>query len=67
MNPLRWSFRAAFAFAAFLCAVFLGFAWYAQFKLEDRFGFNTTTVKTWVLDRLKGFLLAVLLACIEHA
>jgi STE24 endopeptidase len=39
----------------------LPFAWYAQFKLEDRFGFNTTTVKTWVLDRLKGFLLAVLL------
>jgi STE24 endopeptidase len=39
----------------------LPFAWYAQFKLEDRFGFNTTTVKTWVLDRLKGLLLAVLL------
>jgi STE24 endopeptidase len=39
----------------------LPFAWYAQFKLEDRFGFNTTTVKTWVLDRLKGLLLAILL------
>ena len=34
MNPLRWSFRAAFAFAAFLCAVFLGFAWYAQFRMN---------------------------------
>ena len=34
MNPLRWSFRAAFAFAAFLCAAFLGFAWYAQFRLN---------------------------------
>jgi STE24 endopeptidase len=39
----------------------LPFAWYTQFKLEERFGFNTTTVKTWVLDRLKGFLLAALL------
>jgi STE24 endopeptidase len=39
----------------------LPFAWYAQFKLEERFGFNTTTVKTWVLDRVKGLLLAVLL------
>lgn len=39
----------------------LPFAWYAQFKLEERFGFNTTTMKTWVLDRMKGFLLAVLL------
>ena len=39
----------------------LPFAWYAQFKLEERFGFNTTTTKTWVLDRMKGFLLAGLL------
>jgi STE24 endopeptidase len=39
----------------------LPFAWYAQFKLEERFWFNTTGMKTWVLDRVKGFLLAVLL------
>jgi STE24 endopeptidase len=44
-----------------LSTLTLPFAWYAQFKLEQRFGFNTTTVKTWVLDRLKGFLLALLL------
>src|SRR4029450_7151221 len=73
---LPWAFgkftaafgTSVFAMAGFLFAtgiafsiVSLPFAWYAQFKLEDRFGFNTTTVKTWVLDRLKGFLLAVLL------
>src|SRR5438046_156997 len=39
----------------------LPFAWYAQFKLEERFGFNTTSIKTWILDRMKGFLLAVVL------
>src|SRR6266436_2161305 len=39
----------------------LPFAWYAQFKLEERFGFNTTSIKTWILDRVKAFLLAVLL------
>jgi len=39
----------------------LPFAWYAQFRIEQRFGFNTTTTKTWVLDRVKGFLLASLL------
>src|SRR6266516_1686741 len=39
----------------------LPFAWYAQFKLEERFGFNTTTMKTWILDRLKGLLLTVVL------
>ena len=50
-----------FATGVALSIVSLPFAWYAQFKLEDRFGFNTTTGKTWVLDRLKGFLLAALL------
>src|SRR5215211_634406 len=73
---LPWAFArftAAFgtsvwAMAGFLFAtgvafsiVSLPFAWYAQFKVEDRFGFNTTTLKTWVLDRLKGLLLATLL------
>ena len=54
---------AGFLFAAgfALSIINLPFAWYAQFKLEHRFGFNTTTMKTWVLDRLKGLLLAVLL------
>lgn len=50
-----------FATALALSSISLPFAWYAQFKLEHRFGFNTTTIKTWVLDRLKGLLLAVLL------
>jgi STE24 endopeptidase len=50
-----------FATGIILSIVSLPFAWYAQFKLEERFGFNTTTVKTWVLDRVKGLLLAVLL------
>lgn len=48
-----------FATGVVLSIISLPFAWYAQFKLEDRFGFNMTTLKTWVLDRLKGFLLAV--------
>src|SRR5260370_31270663 len=50
-----------FATGVAFSIVSLPFAWYAQFKLEDRFGFNTTTVKTWLLDRLTGFLLAVFL------
>ena len=54
---------AGFLFATgfVLSIISLPFAWYAQFKLEERFGFNTSTAKTWVLDRLKGLLLAVLL------
>ena len=54
---------AGFLFVTGIALTILGlpFAWYAQFKLEERFGFNTTTTKTWILDRIKGFLLALLL------
>ena len=33
--------------------------WYHQFRLEERFGFNTTTQKLWWMDRLKGLLLGL--------
>src|SRR6202035_2261869 len=54
---------AGFLFVVGIALSILGlpFAWYAQFKLEGRFGFNTSTMRTWVLDRVKGFLLALLL------
>src|SRR6266480_1183182 len=73
---LPWAFgrftasfgRSIWAMAGFLFFIgialsmlALPFAWYAQFKLEERFGFNAATIKTWVLDRVKGFLLALLL------
>src|SRR5437870_6735120 len=35
--------------------------WYHQFRLEERFGFNTTTQKLWWMDRLKGLLLGIVL------
>jgi STE24 endopeptidase len=35
--------------------------WFEQFRLEERFGFNTTTQRTWWLDRVKGLLLSLLL------
>ena len=73
---LPWAFhlfshglgQSAWAMAAFLFAA--GFAmslpgwpfdWYAQFRLEQKFGFNTTTPKIWWSDRLKGLLLALVL------
>ena len=42
-------------------ALNLPFSLYATFVLEQRYGFNTTTVATFVLDRLKAMLLAALL------
>ena len=39
----------------------LPFDGWAQFRLEHRFGFNTTTPATWWMDRLKGLLLSIVL------
>jgi STE24 endopeptidase len=45
----------------FLSATDLPFEWHAQFHLEERFGFNTTTPALWCLDRVKGLLLGLAL------
>jgi len=34
---------------------------YDTFVIEERFGFNRTTVRTYILDKLKGWLLAVVI------
>ncbi len=57
-----WSGAAwLFAVGVLLSVPGLPFDWWGQFRLEQRFGFNTTTPKLWWLDRLKGLLLAILL------
>jgi len=57
---------SAWAMAAFLVTVGtalslpdLPLAWYNQFRLEERFGFNTTTQRLWWTDRVKGFVLSI--------
>lgn len=64
----RWLGSSAWGLAAFLFGTGVTLAlpglpldWYAQFRLEQAFGFNTTTQKTWWLDRLKGLLLGLAL------
>jgi STE24 endopeptidase len=42
-------------------ALSLPFSLYATFVIEERFGFNKTTLQTYVMDLLKGLLLALLL------
>lgn len=37
------------------------FSIYSTFVIEERFGFNKTTVKTFILDRIKGYLLAAVI------
>jgi len=57
-----WSMAAClFAIGVAMSLPGLPFDWYGQFRLEQKFGFNTSTQKTWWLDRVKGLLLAVVL------
>lgn len=65
----------------FLIGVILGlpglpFDWWSTFRLEERFGFNKSTVKLWIVDKVKGFvigfiigfpLLALLIFLVEAA
>lgn len=37
------------------------FQWYSVFVIEEKFGFNKTTVKTFITDKLKGYLLTVII------
>jgi STE24 endopeptidase len=60
-GPIRTGlvFIGALAFAKSVLA--LPFAWHATFVLEERFGFNQTTRRTFWLDVAKGGLLALAL------
>ena len=52
------------ALVLFLIAVILGlpgmpFEWWSTFRIEERFGFNKSTQKLWIVDKVKGFVLGV--------
>lgn len=36
------------------------FQWYSTFVIEEKYGFNKTTVKTFIADKLKGYLLGAI-------
>jgi len=48
-----------FFFAGIFYALGLPFTLYYQFVLEERFGFNKTTAKTFIVDQIKTLLLSV--------
>jgi STE24 endopeptidase len=57
---------AAWSGALFLVATFLLLSlpglpleWWAQFRLEARFGFNKSTLGLWIADQLKGWALGL--------
>lgn len=49
------------AAGAVLSVPSLPFEWWGQFRLEQRFGFNQSTLRLWVVDRLKGLALGAVI------
>ena len=41
--------------------VSLPFSYYSTFVIEEKFGFNKTTLKTFILDKIKGWLMMAIL------
>ncbi len=61
-----WLGQASWSEALFLIAVVtalglpsLPLEYWEQFKLEERFGFNKSSVGLWVVDKIKGMLLGI--------
>ena len=56
-------FLALCFFGALMLAsdiITLPFQWYSTFVIEEKYGFNKTTIRTFVTDKLKGYLLAAI-------
>ncbi|MCC5833732.1 MAG: M48 family metallopeptidase [Opitutales bacterium] len=39
----------------------LPFDWYSQFRLEERFGFNRSTLALWLTDKIKGLVIGLII------
>ena len=58
-----WAQALAFMLSAMVLGLAsLPFDYYEQFKLEHKYGFNKSTVKLWVSDKIKEAVLSVLIA-----
>jgi STE24 endopeptidase len=57
--PLALAFFGILAVASDL--ITLPFQWYSTFVIEEKYGFNKTTVKTFVTDKIKGYLLGAVI------
>ena len=60
-NPLTQGVLLIGLFVAVSSVLSLPIEWYQTFRLEARFGFNQTRAATFIGDRIKGSLLALLL------
>jgi len=57
--PLALAFFGILAVASDVITI--PFQWYSVFVIEEKYGFNKTTVKTFLTDKLKGYLLGAII------
>ncbi|HAV12823.1 MAG TPA: peptidase M48 [Opitutae bacterium] len=50
-----------FAIGVILGIPGLPFDWWSTFKLEERFGFNKSTLKLWIVDKIKGMIVGFII------
>lgn len=60
-GPLATGLLFIGALVAAKLVIDLPFRWYSTFVIEERFGFNKTTPRTFLFDLVKGLLLALIL------
>ncbi|MCW8923900.1 MAG: M48 family metallopeptidase, partial [Gammaproteobacteria bacterium] len=53
-SPIMTGIAVMLAFSLISAALDLPFSIYTTFVIEERFGFNNTTVKTFIIDMVKG-------------
>ncbi len=73
----RWSAtsESGIMFSSFICVALLMFIqtlgiffeWFSQFRIEDRFGFNNSTLKLWISDKLKESVLGLIIGTLFFA
>jgi len=61
LSPIMTGIIVIIAFMLIASLLELPFSIYTTFVIEERFGFNRTTVKTFIIDMIKGGALALLL------
>lgn len=60
-NPVMQSLLFLFFYGTISFVLGIGFQLYRTFSIEERYGFNKSTLKIFVFDQLKSILLAILL------
>jgi len=61
LSPLWRDVLLLFGIALVSGMVSVPFSWWQTFRIEERFGFNRTTLKLWLTDLAKGLALGIVL------